>query len=180
MVKPGQLYCGEHAIYDSNNNDDDVDDCVDVRESRKNRRIPCPLDPKHTVNESELNDHIRRCNARLPQEPWIVSGINTFCHSVGVDPLSNIYEVKEKDLAAKVEQVYEIVTGKHGIDILHLNCPSIDSELAAHSDYGPTTRKHLIQVGSIIGHFQRTFNLLTINGSNEGIQVLILSFVVTW
>lgn len=40
-------------------------------------RIPCPNDPKHTVNKSELEEHLaKRCNSRLSAEPWIVHNLN--------------------------------------------------------------------------------------------------------
>uniref|UniRef100_A0A914CRI0 tRNA:m(4)X modification enzyme TRM13 n=1 Tax=Acrobeloides nanus TaxID=290746 RepID=A0A914CRI0_9BILA len=61
LVKSGNLYCGEHAIFDPINKD----------------RIPCPNDPKHTVLIQDLEEHLKlKCNSRLLEEPWLKQNIN--------------------------------------------------------------------------------------------------------
>ncbi|EYC12647.1 hypothetical protein Y032_0046g1342 [Ancylostoma ceylanicum] len=44
LVKAGQKYCGEHANQEEENED----------------RIPCPNDPKHTVDRKALEQHLLR------------------------------------------------------------------------------------------------------------------------
>ncbi|CAL9728043.1 tRNA:m(4)X modification enzyme Trm13p [Monosporozyma unispora] len=42
--KQGREYCSEHCILDDE------------------ERVPCPLDPNHTVNKFKLNKHLQKCN----------------------------------------------------------------------------------------------------------------------
>ena len=52
-VKLGALYCAEHLT-------------KSVEDSEE-KRIPCPLDPAHSVYESRLKAHLKKCNARIPE-----------------------------------------------------------------------------------------------------------------
>ncbi|XP_030228294.1 tRNA:m(4)X modification enzyme TRM13 homolog isoform X1 [Gadus morhua] len=54
IVRTGNSYCGEHA---------------DVENGNSRRRIPCPLDPKHTVFEEQLSKHLQKCNSREKPKP---------------------------------------------------------------------------------------------------------------
>ena len=60
----GQQYCGEHI-----NN---------ATTCGARRRVPCPLDPKHTVFEDLLARHVAKCNARpkAAAVPYFRQGIN--------------------------------------------------------------------------------------------------------
>ncbi|CAL9733437.1 tRNA:m(4)X modification enzyme Trm13p [Monosporozyma servazzii] len=50
-----QDYCSEHLILLPNSSDNSIEkDVID--------RIPCPLDPKHTVNKNQLQRHLKKCN----------------------------------------------------------------------------------------------------------------------
>ena len=35
----------------------------------KRKRIPCPLDPKHTSYEDQLKNHLKKCNAMESAQP---------------------------------------------------------------------------------------------------------------
>uniref|UniRef100_A0A8C7HSV0 tRNA:m(4)X modification enzyme TRM13 n=1 Tax=Oncorhynchus kisutch TaxID=8019 RepID=A0A8C7HSV0_ONCKI len=54
IVGSGKAYCGEHANAEK--------DC-------EKKRIPCPLDPKHTVFEDLLAKHLKKCNSREKPKP---------------------------------------------------------------------------------------------------------------
>ncbi len=58
QVKIGALYCAEHLTSAS--------DKVVVGVSVEDERIPCPLDPAHSVYRSKLTKHLKKCNARSP------------------------------------------------------------------------------------------------------------------
>ena len=45
LVKQGELYCGNHLHIATG----------------KDERVPCPLDPGHTVLASELSVHLKKC-----------------------------------------------------------------------------------------------------------------------
>ena len=63
LCLPNERYCGEHM------NEATVDG--------GRRRVPCPLDPKHTVFEDYLQRHMAKCNSRpAPKEPFYELGIN--------------------------------------------------------------------------------------------------------
>ncbi|XP_048458434.1 tRNA:m(4)X modification enzyme TRM13 homolog isoform X2 [Rhincodon typus] len=65
IVAKGKRLCGEHANTASDS------------EGYKQRRIPCPLDPKHTVNEDKLEKHLKKCNSREKPKPvYYVKDIN--------------------------------------------------------------------------------------------------------
>lgn len=53
-VKQGAIYCAEHLTTNEN-------------EKSEDKRIPCPLDPAHSVYESKLKAHLKKCNARIPE-----------------------------------------------------------------------------------------------------------------
>uniref|UniRef100_A0A0N5AI45 tRNA:m(4)X modification enzyme TRM13 n=1 Tax=Syphacia muris TaxID=451379 RepID=A0A0N5AI45_9BILA len=71
LVKKGKKYCGEHEVHDDGNE----------------HRIYCPNDPKHTVCETRLAEHLKKCNARTPNDPWVGIGLN----SSTITSDSNIY-----------------------------------------------------------------------------------------
>lgn len=53
-VKLGAIYCAEHLITSEHADSED-------------KRVPCPLDPAHSVYESRLEAHLKKCNARTPE-----------------------------------------------------------------------------------------------------------------
>ncbi|XP_041063604.1 tRNA:m(4)X modification enzyme TRM13 homolog isoform X3 [Carcharodon carcharias] len=66
IVAEGKRLCGEHA------------NTAPEREGEnQRRRIPCPLDPKHTVDEDKLEKHLKKCNSREKPKPiYYIKGIN--------------------------------------------------------------------------------------------------------
>ncbi|XP_039667385.1 tRNA:m(4)X modification enzyme TRM13 homolog [Perca fluviatilis] len=54
IVARGKVFCGEHATQE---------------EGGSSRRIACPLDPKHTVSEDQLDKHLKKCNSREKPKP---------------------------------------------------------------------------------------------------------------
>ncbi|KAK3890177.1 hypothetical protein Pcinc_005855 [Petrolisthes cinctipes] len=53
LVKAGREYCGQHLVADRGKEG-----------SSQYKRIPCPLDPKHSCFEHRLEHHVAVCNAR--------------------------------------------------------------------------------------------------------------------
>ncbi|KTF74912.1 hypothetical protein cypCar_00029987, partial [Cyprinus carpio] len=54
IVGSGKTFCGEHA---------------NAGEESDKKRIPCPLDPKHTVFEDNLAKHLKKCNSKEKPKP---------------------------------------------------------------------------------------------------------------
>ncbi|KAI1714392.1 methyltransferase TRM13 domain-containing protein [Ditylenchus destructor] len=154
MTKPGKIFCGEHSIFDAEN---------------PQIRIPCPYDPKHTVNKSDLIEHLTtKCNARLPSEPYIVQNMNlakpdALKYETGEDygspkpdVLVQIAEITERE--CKMEKLCLIKGERQKYTDL------IEKHLQEEKSLGGKSRKHLIQLSSIIAHL--TENNLILNSSD--------------
>ncbi|OPJ77263.1 tRNA:m(4)X modification enzyme TRM13-like protein isoform A [Patagioenas fasciata monilis] len=73
---PGRRFCGEHGQQEEGND---------------RKRIPCPLDPKHTVYEDQLQKHLKKCNSREKPKPvYFVQDINA--------GLKDVAEIPEKQV----------------------------------------------------------------------------------
>uniref|UniRef100_A0A8C4X033 tRNA:m(4)X modification enzyme TRM13 n=1 Tax=Eptatretus burgeri TaxID=7764 RepID=A0A8C4X033_EPTBU len=63
----GCRYCGEHAACEP-----------DTTVGQQRKRIPCPLDPKHSVYADALQKHLKKCNSReRPLPVYYMKNINT-------------------------------------------------------------------------------------------------------
>eukprot|EP00075_Anas_platyrhynchos_P029587 XP_027318840.1 tRNA:m(4)X modification enzyme TRM13 homolog isoform X3 [Anas platyrhynchos] len=72
----GRRFCGEHGQQEKEND---------------RKRIPCPLDPKHTVYEDQLQKHLKKCNSREKPKPvYFVQDINA--------GLKDVAEIPEKQV----------------------------------------------------------------------------------
>lgn len=58
QAKVGAKYCAEHLTADENA----PEESTEVGDTR----VPCPLDPAHSVYASKLQKHLKKCNARIP------------------------------------------------------------------------------------------------------------------
>ncbi|KAI8809949.1 tRNA guanosine-2'-O-methyltransferase TRM13 [Cladochytrium replicatum] len=137
-------YCGEHSVYEEG--------CVG--------RIPCPLDPKHTVDKLELERHLAVCNSRpKPRKPYFSENIN-----VGRLPL--VEGPREKSgktarerllelpppafqkLAEKIRQKIDKYVSKD-IETVVLTHPVLRERLETTRD-----GKHALQQASLLGHLE--------------------------
>uniref|UniRef100_A0A182QDB4 tRNA:m(4)X modification enzyme TRM13 n=1 Tax=Anopheles farauti TaxID=69004 RepID=A0A182QDB4_9DIPT len=148
-VGAGKEYCGEHEPTTGNKSEAPGEATTD--------RIPCPLDPKHTVSAAKLEKHLKICNARPPaeQKPYIVPGIN--CTSddeddggpvVEGEKLSDIPVEQLQSLIAKVNLIYQ--TAEPMIKEQSPRHEILTQELTVEH-YGPQTLKHLIQSSALLG-----------------------------
>ncbi|KAJ1967881.1 tRNA:m4X modification enzyme, partial [Dimargaris xerosporica] len=69
-AKADAYYCGEHAVMAARGPSATADAPTSTDSATiVRRRVPCPLDPSHTVNMSKLEYHMKhRCNARPPEQ----------------------------------------------------------------------------------------------------------------
>lgn len=79
------------------------------------KRIPCPLDPSHTIFEDTLEKHLKKCNASPHKKPMpacysphINSGLVDYqpSHEESL-PLSSFPEERIKELTERVEKAYQ-------------------------------------------------------------------------
>lgn len=133
LVKSGKRFCGEHAIVDPENED----------------RVPCPNDPNHTVAASELEVHLQsRCNSRLPNDPWIKVNLN----SVQNTDSKEFLRPETEDIVRISKLIEKAYDGLPSVKQIALKSDLIEAHMNENDEFGPSTRKHLIQQSSIIGH----------------------------
>ncbi|XP_063284489.1 tRNA:m(4)X modification enzyme TRM13 homolog [Pelobates fuscus] len=140
VVSEGKRLCGEHAQHGEEQN------------SRK--RIPCPLDPKHTVYEDQLQKHLKKCNSReKPLPVFYMHNVNAgSLDRVSCEEQVAISSMSQEDLHKFIEILVQVTTG--------LNTPLPDKKLShwalqeALNDpvNGESAAKHLKQQASILGH----------------------------
>ncbi|KAM8930632.1 tRNA:m(4)X modification enzyme TRM13 homolog [Pelodytes ibericus] len=142
IVSEGKRYCGEHA--------------QDGEEQNSRKRVPCPLDPKHTVYEDQLSKHLKKCNSReKPQPVFYVQDVNSGPPVEECVDQMTISSLSREDLQKLIETLTCVTVG--------LEPPLPDKKLShcvlqeALSDpvNGESAAKHLKQQSSILGHLER-------------------------
>lgn len=104
--RSGDKFCFQHKPASDS---DSLDD--------KNVRIPCPINPRHSILKIKLNQHLKKCQSRqkLPKEKWYSLDQNI----VGQVPSPNLSnQAKEplnilyQKLASLLESTWESVISK--------------------------------------------------------------------
>ncbi|XP_075038633.1 tRNA:m(4)X modification enzyme TRM13 homolog [Mixophyes fleayi] len=143
IVSEGKKFCGEHA--------------ENGEEQSGRKRIPCPLDPKHTVYEDQLQKHLQKCNSREKPKPvFYVRNVNS--EAVDIDTKEeqvSLSSLSKEELQKLTDTLVQVTRG--------LEPPLLDKKLMhpalqeALNDpaNGDTASKHLKQQGSILGHLER-------------------------
>uniref|UniRef100_A0A4W4G793 tRNA:m(4)X modification enzyme TRM13 n=1 Tax=Electrophorus electricus TaxID=8005 RepID=A0A4W4G793_ELEEL len=142
IVGNGKTFCGEHANADHDS---------------ERRRIPCPLDPKHTVFEDSLAKHMKKCNSKDKPKPiYYIKDINAgpieeeenFQNEVSIADRTK----EELDgLIAKMRTAFQGLNAKLHSDIL--SHPALHEALNDPKN-GNFAFKHLRQQASILGHME--------------------------
>lgn len=157
-VARGRDYCGEHLPDAVPTSHEDSYIPADKRA----KRIPCPLDPKHTVYAWNVAKHIRICNAKAPDTPaaHIAVGINLgeadekAVTDSAVGKLSELSDDFLSPLIASIHRIYAEHRVGDAVTPLYLDHQSMATELA-REHYGPEALKHLRQTAALLGHLQR-------------------------
>ncbi|KAM3620051.1 uncharacterized protein V6R79_017525 [Siganus canaliculatus] len=145
IVAKGKKFCGEHA----------------TMEEGTIRRIPCPLDPKHTVSEDKLDKHLKKCNSREKPKPvYYVENINSGPADADQHQSQlSLCEHSRAQLDALLDKLKAAATGLQ-CDVADsvLSHPALREELDNPKN-GDSAHKHLKQQSSILGHME-TLGLL--------------------
>lgn len=150
----GSIFCGAHEPPSEA-----------TAENPEAERIPCPLDPKHTVFKRKLAKHLTICNARdqVNTLPYILKNVNAgdelesdkqqeLCEYEKLK-LHELEDAEFYSVIDKVKQLYDThIAGN--IEQLQLHHSSLEEPLS-HSEYGPETRKHLVQTSALLGILER-------------------------
>lgn len=141
VVGSGKTFCGEHA---------------NAGEEGERKRIPCPLDNKHTVFEDNLTKHLKKCNSKEKPKPiYYVKDINAGC-------ASEDETVKEISIADRTKEELDDLIVKLKNALQGLNTKLIENTLshsALHESLndpknGDSAFKHLKQQASILGNME--------------------------
>ncbi|XP_038269270.1 tRNA:m(4)X modification enzyme TRM13 homolog isoform X4 [Dermochelys coriacea] len=118
----GRRFCGEHGGQEEEND---------------RKRIPCPLDPKHTVYEDQLQKHLKKCNSREKPKPLPIS-------SLSKEELEDLIR-KLKKASNGIRPILKDQTLSHQALQEALNDPK----------NGESAFKHLKQQASILGNMEK-------------------------
>ncbi|CCE72926.1 Piso0_000531 [Millerozyma farinosa CBS 7064] len=140
--KPNQRFCSEHMM---------------AQNSTENERIPCPLDPKHTVWRNMLESHMKKCNARKKEvrDPWYEENFNAKV-SPSVEHKTNIVnetEVSNDEKATFGRCLSLLKEYKSTVKPLKLVSSSHNGFNRKLSE--TSNKKHLIQQSSLIGNMKK-------------------------
>ncbi len=123
----------------------------------KRKRIPCPLDPKHTCYEDQLKNHLKKCNARESLQPeYYTKNINLgTCDDKDKNLKVTVRTVSVEEVFAMVEKVK---------DLYEKHMPIVSEEILSHAALaeemanpmnGSAAQKHLQQLSSLVGHMEK-------------------------
>ncbi|NXV80951.1 TRM13 enzyme, partial [Atlantisia rogersi] len=140
---PGRRFCGEHGQQEEEND---------------RKRIPCPLDPKHTVYEDQLQKHLKKCNSREKPKPvYYVQDINAGFKNVAEKtekqvPISSLSKEELESLITKLKKA------SNGLE-LHLQEQILSHQALQEAlndpNNGESAFKHLKQQASILGNMEK-------------------------
>ncbi|XP_069823657.1 tRNA:m(4)X modification enzyme TRM13 homolog [Dendropsophus ebraccatus] len=143
IVSAGKKYCGEHADHGE--------------EPNSRTRIPCPLDPEHTVYEDQLQKHLKKCNSReKPQPVYYVHNVNSGAVSADTSQEQvSLSSLSKEELKKLTDQLLQVAKGLDPpLRDRKLSHPALQTALSDPAN-GDSAAKHLRQQASILGHLER-------------------------
>lgn len=186
------LYCGNHyhlyANHFDNTKETEPSKRIKVTHGRKGNRIHCPLDPSHTIYESMLSSHLKKCNKTKHDEEaraqvFFENGINKGGYGTFKDVKTNEWNSNSIHTTLLARQILiafqntfmpdskkpiETLTDEdiyHAIKLKDLHDGEINlglESIITKHQVKIGGQKHLIQIGSILGHC-RELGLLDAN-----------------
>lgn len=132
---------------------------LDIKNDVEFGRVPCPLDPKHTVFANKLSKHLKICNAKpkLDNPDYISIDVNLGSDDDS-DPdykevkLSEIEDVLYNQIIDKVNKFYSLISHEKVKELI-LEHEVLKDEIKNNSNNN-NMLKHLTQIGSIIGSLE--------------------------
>uniref|UniRef100_W5LF98 tRNA:m(4)X modification enzyme TRM13 n=1 Tax=Astyanax mexicanus TaxID=7994 RepID=W5LF98_ASTMX len=142
VIGRGKSFCGEHA---------------DADKDSERKRIPCPLDPKHTVFEDSLAKHLKKCNSKEKPKPvYYVKDINAGSVNEEEDVISEV-SIAERTKEELDDLIGKLKTALKGLNIKPdssiLSHPALHEALNDPKN-GNFAFKHLKQQASILGNME--------------------------
>lgn len=157
QVKKGSEFCAEHLSSEK-------DKIVKVflgdstgllqAEVEEDPRIPCPLDPAHSVYTSKLKAHLKKCNAKDPitMPSYFKADLNLI--NTGVDRLGEKQSPpKTKELVDRIMKVADEILPEH----VKRRCRDDDIESTESTTSMGDTEKHRLQQEALSRHILARF-----------------------
>ncbi|XP_026786304.3 tRNA:m(4)X modification enzyme TRM13 homolog [Pangasianodon hypophthalmus] len=142
VVGNGKKFCGEHGNADADS---------------ERKRIPCPLDPKHTVFEDSLAKHLKKCNSKEKPKPvYYVKDINAGSVTEEENTIDEvaIAERSKEELDSFIQKLKTALKGLNTEpDTSLLFHPALNEALNDPKN-GNFAFKHLKQQASILGNME--------------------------
>lgn len=155
----GEEFCGEHTP---------LTNILPEPTKQYNVRVPCPLDPKHTICARKLQKHLKICNALVKEQPnYIVPGLNAGKDDIAASDCLSEFKLTDIDketvdkVVDKINKLYALYKIDEKIDELITSHPLLASEINTEG-YGHEATRHLIQTSTILGYLEH-FKLLDDN-----------------
>lgn len=149
---PAAEYCGEHLP-----TADPSKVTTENGEDSSNARIPCPLDPKHTLFAKNLRKHLKICNvatALKDQPDYISPGLNAGPKDSDSDlpdfKLADVDNDTVEKLVNKINEIYEKYAIDEKIIELFKSHQILESETSREDS--AEHLKHLRQTSAILGY----------------------------
>eukprot|EP00903_Cladosiphon_okamuranus_P022259 g20469.t1 len=133
----------------------------------KGRRVPCPVDPNHTVFENQLAAHVKVCNltilqARMEAQPYFSKGINSGpplpkeeVEEEGAGDASDaaFNEAFLLDLISRVAAAHRELVGEIPTEVLD-HMPEVQPlhRTLTEDRKGFRKGRHVLQHASLVGH----------------------------
>jgi hypothetical protein len=166
MVGGGRVFCGEHAAVGDNGGGGAAGGASSSKSMGPGpvgaERIPCPLDPRHTVYKHRLVRHLKKCTGR----PDPLPEYHTECHnstrnpSDAPGPKISLADLTTVELRALIQRV-RAAGDKHMPEIVEsvLDHPVVRAEIDKCKPSGEKYNNigvcsHLEQQASLIGNME--------------------------
>ena len=148
----GTKFCGHHAPLSS---------------SGASRRIPCPIDPSHTVDEAKLEKHLKVCpkaviQRKLEGMPFYCKGCNSVpppiadCAVAAPPSMPAVSIPTAVALAKAIVRAFGVIFPK-GLETKDLSEPELKAGFKgqlARRRVALGGEKHILQIASLVGHMR--------------------------
>lgn len=167
----GKEYCSAHGGLSAQSNDRNGAQPID---GSTHVRVPCPIDPTHSVLEHKLQRHLRVCSAAKQQRaqcalPFFSANVNSGCQRPSVAP-EVVLSSDPTIFAEQVKALYNAHVGDLRAAIHTTGHAGVDGDaLGQTSSVENLAEKHMAQHTSILENMCRV-GILPAQGDNTRVH----------
>lgn len=153
--KTGSLYCGNHCPVDE--------------KDEENIRIPCPIDPTHTITKASLNKHIQICqrkteNNELKSHSYYSENLN--CGKIEEKEEKEIITYSQSEILSLISKINKLYDELFLVPIeTNISCelPTSKEYCKKYEDIGAqhtSVLRHIEQQCSLVENINKIYNIL--------------------